>query len=418
MRTEKNISVIFWTVVFLIFQPFAESILPAAKYFDEILSVAVFGLYIYQTLKKGRLGKTEAKMMLWLVILLVTGLISNKTAGCGQPAAAVLTDMLSNLKLYLFFIPLIKMDLPKEEKLKLSDRLNKVIRWLILIMFCCALVSQVVDIGMTDEVRYGIKSFKFLLPNPAGLNTYFYTFMVIFSATMIKNGKIRPKTVTYLAMAVFSWVLTLRSRAFAFALCYVLLFWFLMVYRKKNKAFKFKWYYAVPLLIVALILGWPAFEEYFMLNTRQARYVLLRGAIAIAGDYMPFGSGFATFGTAASRTYYSPIYGRYGMANVWGISVEDSYFITDQYWCGILGQFGVLGLITMGALIYMFYKIMIKRSAKDPAVLLASVTLVFTSLLASVAAATYIQSSILASVGVVMALSEKTQKENHDKTDI
>ena len=77
------------------------------------------------------------------------------------------------------------------QKVKYKEEMNVIIRLLFMIVFVCAIISLVIDIGMTDYTggtRYGIKAFQFIFNNPAGLNTYFYLFMIIYSITLYKNG--------------------------------------------------------------------------------------------------------------------------------------------------------------------------------------------------------------------------------------
>lgn len=66
-------------------------------------------------------------------------------------------------------------------------------------------------------------------------------------------------------------------------------------------------------------------------------------AFQILFDYFPFGSGFASFATFASGTYYSKTYAEYGIDHLYGISKEWPSFITDAYYPE-LAQFGIVGV--------------------------------------------------------------------------
>lgn len=406
MRWSCSIHLIYIAILILIFQPVLEVAIPAISYYDEILALLFLGAYLLHILKSGKISKSVLKLFLVWSIFAVIGLIGNEKSQSGQPLFLILIDILANTKLFMVSIPLFSCSLTTKERKKVADWLAVTIRLLILLMFVCAFISIFIDIGMSGEVRYGIKSYRFVFANPAGLNTYFYSFMVVFSATLFKDGKLRPKSNLYMVMATITWILTLRSRAIAFACIYVLIYVIILRFSSNRKLkFKFKWYYVPPILMVAFLIGWPTFEEYFLLNSRQARYVLLRGAISIAADYFPFGAGFATYGTAASIAQYSTIYSRYGLANVWGISASSAYFVMDQYWCGILGQFGIIGLLIMGYMIFALYKEVLLRSYESKSTLLASLTFIYTSLLASISAASYIQASVFISVLVIFALT-------------
>ncbi|MGQ1946401.1 hypothetical protein ACT3CD_04780 [Geofilum sp. OHC36d9] len=75
-----------------------------------------------------------------------------------------------------------------------------------------------------------------------------------------------------------------------------------------------------------------------------ARPVLYLTAGKILYDYFPFGSGFGSFATHASRTSYSEIYEEYGIDKVWGLSRDYPYFIADTHYPS-LAQFGVVGIL-------------------------------------------------------------------------
>lgn len=85
--------------------------------------------------------------------------------------------------------------------------------------------------------------------------------------------------------------------------------------------------------------------------------------------------------------------------------MRDPYFIMDQYWFAIVGQFGFLGLAVVVLLIAKYYKFIWRKAKGNIPLQMAAVVLIFTSLFASVAAATYIQSSILASTYSILSLS-------------
>lgn len=48
-------------------------------------------------------------------------------------------------------------------------------------------------------------------------------------------------------------------------------------------------------------------------------------------DYVPFGSGLGSFGTAASAKEYSPLYYKYHMDDVWGLTLENPMFLADAF---------------------------------------------------------------------------------------
>jgi hypothetical protein len=79
------------------------------------------------------------------------------------------------------------------------------------------------------------------------------------------------------------------------------------------------------------------------MGVESARAMLTLAGPFVAWDHFPFGSGWATFGSAFSAEPYSPVYGMYRMAGIWGLSPDSPAFVSDTYWPMILGQTGFFG---------------------------------------------------------------------------
>ena len=71
--------------------------------------------------------------------------------------------------------------------------------------------------------------------------------------------------------------------------------------------------------------------------------MMYKTGFLIFRDYFPFGSGFGTFATEASRVYYSSMYGKYGLWGIWGLKEGEASFAADTFYPSI-AQFGIVGL--------------------------------------------------------------------------
>ena len=60
-------------------------------------------------------------------------------------------------------------------------------------------------------------------------------------------------------------------------------------------------------------------------------------------DYIPFGSGLGSFGTAAAAKEYSPLYFKYQLNNIWGLDPSNPMFLADAFY-PTLAEFGIVGL--------------------------------------------------------------------------
>lgn len=126
--------------------------------------------------------------------------------------------------------------------------------------------------------------------------------------------------------------------------------WMFMLYymQKKFKLDNITAYIQLSLLLVlVVILGWERFDVYYLSgfdSEESARPLMLHAAWQILWDYIPFGPGLGTFGTAASAVYYSPLWAEYNLDNVWGLQNYGCVgFHADMFYAS-LAQFGWFGI--------------------------------------------------------------------------
>lgn len=106
--------------------------------------------------------------------------------------------------------------------------------------------------------------------------------------------------------------------------------------------------FALLLICAGLFFAWSRFDGYFisgMSNENLARPMMYKTMPKVFIDYFPFGPGLGTFGTSASaKDYYSPLYYKYDLANIWGMdpSARGAFNADSFYPC--LAQFGFVGL--------------------------------------------------------------------------
>jgi hypothetical protein len=88
------------------------------------------------------------------------------------------------------------------------------------------------------------------------------------------------------------------------------------------------------------------------------RYWLYYGAIRIAMNKPILGEGPGKYGSFISVITKSEIYEKYG------INIEDD-FKMDAYWANILGEYGILGIIIMLALLISLFRILIENCQQE-----------------------------------------------------
>ena len=78
-----------------------------------------------------------------------------------------------------------------------------------------------------------------------------------------------------------------------------------------------------------------------------ARALLYVVGWQVARDQFPLGAGFGRYGGYVSAIRYSPLYDRYGLSRVWGLSPEFPAYVQDTYWPHLLGETGLFGTLFM-----------------------------------------------------------------------
>lgn len=100
---------------------------------------------------------------------------------------------------------------------------------------------------------------------------------------------------------------------------------------------------------VVIFFTWTKFNAYYVEGFQDDAQEMARpltyetGVKIMFQDYIPFGSGLGSFGTAAAAKEYSPLYYDYQLNNVWGLTPENPMFLADAFY-PTLAEFGIVGL--------------------------------------------------------------------------
>ena len=100
---------------------------------------------------------------------------------------------------------------------------------------------------------------------------------------------------------------------------------------------------------VVSFFTWAKFNAYYVQGFQADDQEIARPATYETGvkimfqDYIPFGSGLGSFGTAAAAKEYSPLYFKYQLNNIWGLDPSNPMFLADAFY-PTLAEFGIVGL--------------------------------------------------------------------------
>ena len=125
--------------------------------------------------------------------------------------------------------------------------------------------------------------------------------------------------------------------------CFIAFIFFLQK-RLNFKSPKTMIYCAIVVSII-LTVTWTRFDGYYvsgLSNDELARPMTYKTSIKMLYDYFPFGSGMGSFACNGAWQYYSPLYYKYKLNDIWGLD-EGGGFICDAYY-PTLAQFGIVGV--------------------------------------------------------------------------
>ena len=100
---------------------------------------------------------------------------------------------------------------------------------------------------------------------------------------------------------------------------------------------------------VVIFFTWTKFNAYYVEGFQDDAQEMARplayetGMKIMFQDYIPFGSGLGSFGTAAAAKEYSPLYFKYQLNNIWGLDPSNPMFLADAFY-PTLAEFGIVGL--------------------------------------------------------------------------
>ena len=317
------------------------------SYVDEICAVFVlllFGYKVFQS-KTWEFDKTFLLVSgIFIFYLIYSFAINSNSKG------AIMTDFVIQAKPYLAFCCVYAI------RPNLSDNQRKTIRQIVLL---CSLYVFIV--GFSDIISEGAISVTFSHHSRLATAASILAILYLYCSDYTKVDKII--FILILALGIFSG----RSKHFGFfVICSLMVLYF-------NKSFEMKLSFKnSTFLIVAIALTMFVARDkiYFYFITGgfgdgrtasdlYARMALYYFSLQIFMDYLPFGTGFATYATYASGAFYSPIYTKYGMQNMYGLTKDAPDFIADTYYPA-LAQFGIVGAI----LFFLFWINLAVRAVK------------------------------------------------------
>lgn len=341
-----------WTIVILLlfFQNWLLSVNSLFGYLDEL--VAVWGLAYYVCAgTKGKItGKDNALLLALSLLIIIITLLYNITFELQKSIVAIAIDIVSNFKfLFTYFGIKRYSEMHPDEGENSLKFITLFVNVYVMILAFCAVLNNIADIGMTAEIRYGLKSFAFIYGTPGHVINQMSYALVILTASHIYK---KTNNNIWIILSLFVMLSTLKTRAFLLAGVYMALMYFFVLKKKKRLGLEIG-----IIAVLVVLIGYSQFEYYFLATgilTPRQRFVY--GAIELVKEYFPYGTGFATFGSSAASDYYSPLYAQLGFSGLRGLSAGDDRFMNDNYFPMIFAQFGIVVALLFIYLLYRYFR--------------------------------------------------------------
>lgn len=324
MRGISNFYTWFWIIYFPVCIAFTYVV--NFDWSDEILTVALLG-YAFMKLRflvkdKGR--KTEINIYIGLMIFYLAYSFFIKTT----TPRGILLDFMQQLRPYAVFY-LTWMMAPD-----FSPKQKKRIKWVMLLSFFGYLIAF---------------KFKPSLVTPYGSGESAALGQIALCCAMVyylfsKQTK-RNRNIAILIMLLG----LISGKSKYFGECVVFIALVVFVKSKINYTSVATLLKVAALGAVVIFFTWTKFNAYYVEGFQEDAEAMARPATYETGmtimfrDYIPFGSGLGSFGTAAAAKEYSPLYYKYQLNTIWGLTPENPMFLADAFY-PTLAEFGIVGL--------------------------------------------------------------------------
>lgn len=314
----------FWIIYFPVCIAFAVTV--NFDWSDEILTVL---LLLYAMTKQHFLvkDKKRSKEINIYIALMIFYLLYSLVIKVTTPRGVML-DLLQQLRPYAVFY-LTWMLAPQ-----FSPKQKKYIKWIMLLSFFGYLFafkfkpSLVTPYGGAESAALGQIALCCAM-------VYY-----LFSKQTTKNRNI---AILIMLLGLASG----KSKYFGECVCFIALVMF--VKSKINFTSVSTLLKLAALGVVVVFFTWTKFNAYYVEGFQEEAQAMARPATYETGmqimfhDYVPFGSGLGSFGTAAAAKEYSPLYYKYNLNEIWGLDPTNPMFLADAFY-PTLAEFGIVGL--------------------------------------------------------------------------
>ena len=371
---------LFIYILIIFFNIFFDKFIPYANYTDELiclLFMAIAIVYICKDKGKVAVNKEQKNSILCILLVLFIGIVGNVMYGYMPSVSVIGRDIIGTFKFFIIY-----------------------------------LVNLLVNTGIADEVRYGLRSYKFIYSH----YTYLVYNEVLLYSILATEDK---RNAVFKIMSLLSIAATFRTKGFI-TIAFILAYYLLNFAKKKRISFKdiFKPVYIAPIGIVCFFISKSKIQQYLSWGASQSIRVGVHSVgLKIANDHFPFGTGFGTFGTNISYKNQSQLYNIYNSLNYSHLMNYGYATMSDVYWPSIYVQFGYIGMIVYVILIIQICKDLLNNAMLNNRCKFSILLILFYMVSASLSEATFSNESGAFSAVVILIIVAISRKNALIKCD-
>ena len=312
---------------------------------DEIIAILSLGYIVLN------IGKKKDKILMNLLVfcsaVLIVGILGNMVFQKREDIFVICQDIFIFFKPFLVFYAIYLLLKNQQITDRVILRLNRIITLLVFALLLGLLVGLFFN---TQLAHYDIwanftflKTYIFFTGYPSVLAGFI---VPIVSLLYYVERKIDYRIIILLICAFFT------QSGIGF-LSIFLLYGLNLIFCFTKKI---KWYHAVIIIIGIALVGITEVRNY-LLSSSATRAIMLKSSFQLMTSYFPLGVGFSNYGGSVAAKNYSTVYTDLGFNTIWGLGGWGvTGDILDSYFPMIVGQFGIVGLVSVIILVYGVYK--------------------------------------------------------------
>lgn len=353
----NNYSIFLVVFTLLLFNDCINFYLGGFSIIDEIYSYVgvIIAIIIYSKSKmKFEFSLNEINILILTFLLFLLGILGNFFVSYQKIGYAFVSGLSTIKFIFAYFVTrIIFCNISLNIN---SDKINLYLRRITIILGTIGFILNYINPNRGFDTFYGANSIIMFFSHP----TYLNAFCVCLISLLTYYLKKYKKNIYYILFLMILMALTYKAKSFIFIGIYILTMINFSTAIHGRRMYilgrGILLFSGLPILFIVYKFFNDKLVYFTVVHGDTARNVLTNMSFFVAKQHFPFGSGFGTYASAMSGKYYSSLYYKLGISNIYGLVPSDPKFVADTFWPMILGENGIIGLVIFGIIIFSLIK--------------------------------------------------------------